>query len=291
MAKLSSITTGPKILIVGHSGSAKTGSLASLVDAGYKLRILDYDHKVRPLQQFSDPKNHGNVDVIQLKDKMRYSPEFGKPIPSGAPTAYVKGLRMIDHWKYIDEDDKEVDLGCARDWGTDTVLVVDSLTAMGDACMLHRLHLQNRSGRARRKQDWGEAQSMQLAFIEKCNVELKCNVIIMAHLKIVGPEIPEPDIKDDNLRVEIKEVKAKVASLVPFRYFPSALGKALPQDIATHFDVTLLAEIKVSGRRVDYLLHTQPRPELDLKVPIKNLEPTYDIRKDGLLTLLRQLGG
>jgi Tfp pilus assembly pilus retraction ATPase PilT len=33
-----------KILVAADSGSGKTGSLASLVDAGFNLRILDFDN-------------------------------------------------------------------------------------------------------------------------------------------------------------------------------------------------------------------------------------------------------
>ena len=33
-----------KLLLVGDSGSGKTASLATLANAGYKLRILDYDN-------------------------------------------------------------------------------------------------------------------------------------------------------------------------------------------------------------------------------------------------------
>ena len=45
MGKLSAISaTAPiKLLYIGDSGSGKTGSLASLVKDGYKIRILDYD--------------------------------------------------------------------------------------------------------------------------------------------------------------------------------------------------------------------------------------------------------
>ena len=40
-----------KLLIEGDSGSGKTGALASLVKAGYKLRILDMDNGLDALKQ------------------------------------------------------------------------------------------------------------------------------------------------------------------------------------------------------------------------------------------------
>ena len=41
-----------KMLLEGDSGSGKTGSLASLVAAGFSLRILDMDNGLEPLKQF-----------------------------------------------------------------------------------------------------------------------------------------------------------------------------------------------------------------------------------------------
>ena len=45
-----------KILLIGKSGAGKTGALASLVAAGYNLRIIDTDKGVRPLRSLlTDP--------------------------------------------------------------------------------------------------------------------------------------------------------------------------------------------------------------------------------------------
>ena len=35
-----------KCILLGDSGTGKTGALASLVKAGYKLRVLDLDNKL-----------------------------------------------------------------------------------------------------------------------------------------------------------------------------------------------------------------------------------------------------
>ena len=41
-----------KVLVIGDSKSGKTGALTSLVAAGYKLRILDFDNLLDPLRAF-----------------------------------------------------------------------------------------------------------------------------------------------------------------------------------------------------------------------------------------------
>src|ERR1700692_1276245 len=35
-----------RIMVVGYPGTAKTGSLASLLNAGFKIRMLDYDGNI-----------------------------------------------------------------------------------------------------------------------------------------------------------------------------------------------------------------------------------------------------
>ena len=41
-----------KLMLVGDSGSGKTTALASLANAGYNLRILDFDDGLSILQSF-----------------------------------------------------------------------------------------------------------------------------------------------------------------------------------------------------------------------------------------------
>src|SRR5260221_6034577 len=117
-----------KLLIEGDSGSGKTGALTSLVKAGYKLRILDFDNGLEPLKQYvlrECPENVSNVEFVSLRDKRKAGPEG--PVVTKAD-AFIRGIKLLDQWKYDD-----VDLGVPAEWGTDTILVVDSLTFMSDA--------------------------------------------------------------------------------------------------------------------------------------------------------------
>src|SRR5216683_1625548 len=90
-----------KMLIMGDSGTGKTGALASLVKAGYKLRILDFDNGLDVLKQFvykDCPENIDNVEFRTLQDKLKATP-LGS-IVDGQPKAFPAALRMLDHWKY-----------------------------------------------------------------------------------------------------------------------------------------------------------------------------------------------
>src|SRR5215471_588653 len=113
-----------KMLIMGDSGSGKTGALTSLVALGYKLRILDYDNGLETLKQFvlkQCPEKINNVEYRTLRDRRVASP-LG-PVIQGQPKAFVDGLKMLDRWKY-----DEVDFGVPSEWGPDTIFVLDSLS-------------------------------------------------------------------------------------------------------------------------------------------------------------------
>ena len=118
-----------KLLIEGDSGSGKTGALTSLVAAGYKLRILDFDNGLETLKQYvlkECPERINNVEYRTLRDKRKANP--AGPIIDGQPKAFVDGLKMLDRWKYDD-----IDLGVPAEWGPEYVIVLDSLTFFSDA--------------------------------------------------------------------------------------------------------------------------------------------------------------
>src|SRR5215831_2396751 len=130
-----------KLLLMGDSGSGKTGSLVSLVKAGYWLGILDFDNGLDPLKQFilkECPEKINNVEFRTLRDKRKASPDG--PIIAGTPRAFVDAIKMLDHWKYDD-----IDYGIPAEWGPERILVLDSTTFLSDAAFDFREPLSPRS--------------------------------------------------------------------------------------------------------------------------------------------------
>ena len=72
-----------KLLLVGDSGSGKTASLAELANAGYNLRILDYDDGLAILPEFLNSDAVNRVSYVTLKD------------PIGKADAFRKGVTII----------------------------------------------------------------------------------------------------------------------------------------------------------------------------------------------------
>lgn len=263
-----------RMMIVGYPGSAKTGSLASLANMGYKLRILDFDGNTEPLIKFTKPEFLANIDILSFEDKLRMGAKHFETV--GLPSAFANAVKAMDRWKYLDGE-QEVDLGASKDWGCDTIVVLDSLTSMGQAGFRRVQAMLNKTPLNTTQQVWGIAMSEQEAFIEKLTAKSnRYHVIVLSHLKMIGPK----DVMRDDADLT-KDLKEKIADLVPTRLFPSALGQALPPMIGGHFPTLIQAEAVYKGTSVRRVLHTLPRPDLDLKVPSPNLPAELDI-SDGL---------
>ncbi len=173
-----------KILLEGDSKSGKTGSLASLVSAGFKLRILDYDNGLDVLKQFvirDCPDKLGNVEYRTLRDRRKATPAGS--VIAGGPRAFPDGLKMLDRWKYDD-----VDLGVPAEWGAGCILVIDSLTFLSDAAYDFREPLvpRSRDGQYDKRAVYGDAQNaVENVLADLTGEGFRTNVIVISHIKYV----------------------------------------------------------------------------------------------------------
>ena len=76
--------------------------------------------------------------------------------------------------------------------------------------------------------------------------------------------------------------------MVPFRLFPSALGRALPPTIAEHFGTCLLAEMDTDRKPHKRVLRTNTTEQLDLKAPVAKVPETLPL-ESGLATIFEAL--
>jgi len=178
-----------KLILLGDSKSGKTGSVASLVCEGYKVRILDMDNGLDVLKQFvmkNCPDKVDNVEYRTLRDNYKASP-IG-PIIDGPPRAFPDALKMLDRWKYKDEDGNEIDLGDPAEWGEDTILVVDSLSFLSDAAFAFREPMAKKgdSGKYDMRSVYGDAQDAIEKVLDQLTSDKFCtNVIVIAHVRYV----------------------------------------------------------------------------------------------------------
>lgn len=276
MTTLGQETNRPlKLLLVGDPGGGKTGALASLANAGYNLFIWDYDNGLDILRHTVETKFLPNIHYQTLTDKVKPSAE-GMAVPVGSPTAFVRGLRMIERWK-----DDEEDFGPIYDWDTSRVVVIDSLTFNGHAAMRLRMHMVRQKKKhiiRPRPLDWQVAQGMQRGMLECLHSNsVKCHVIVTSHLKLVEPWSNDDDDDDDFLGIgsgknpNLVEGKKSSSRASALGIFPSALGKALPPEVGGYFNTALRART-VSGKKV---LETIPADGIELKNPLPAKMPKH----------------
>lgn len=243
-----------KLLVEGDSGSGKTGALTSLVTAGYKLRILDFDNGLEPLKQFvlrDCPDKATNVEFVSLRDTRKAGPE-GPTVTS--PKAFMKAIKLLDRWKYTNEDGTEADLGIPAEWGPDCILVIDSLTFMSDAAFDFREPLapKSRDGKYDMRAVYGDAQgAIENVLALLTSESFRTNVIVISHVKYVD--------NPDGTR----------------KGYPTAIGSALSPVIPRYFNSVALCQTSAGGRRT---IQTTATAMIDLKNPKPfAMAPSYPI--------------
>jgi len=227
------ITPPPiKMIFLGHSGMGKTGALASLASAGYRLRVIDLDAGANILRNvLTDPKSAylkanpqamDNVSIATVTEDLDldgFTPSKKKA------TVWTRVQALTKGWK----DDEGRDYGPVREWGRGEILVIDSLTRLADAAIDFFLGINGRIGLSltdpRSKPqavEWGIVSDILASFIEAATLRaVPCNVIFNAHIEYISDE--------------------KTGIL---QGFPAALGKKLLPKIPRYFNNMLLAEVK-----------------------------------------------
>jgi hypothetical protein len=250
-----------KLLLIGDSKTGKTGSLVSLVKAGYKLRILDLDNLLDVLKYFilrECPDLIDNVEFRTLRD-VRVSTPDGPQVTN--PKAYVNAVKMMDHWRY-----DNVDLGKPAEWGPNDIFVLDSLSRLCDAAFDFRepLAIRGRDGKYDMRAVYKDAQDAVENNIANLTSEnFKANVIVIAH--VTYQEMPDGTIKG----------------------FPQGVGQKLSPKIPQYFSTVVLYNNR-GGKRTIQMNST---PLIDLANPKPfAMQPSYPIETGlaDIFTVLRE---
>lgn len=233
MPSLDQLTASPviKLLLIGDSGTGKTGGHASLVKAGYDLRLLDMDAGWESLSaavKRTCPSRLGSVYVESFRDKYKAS-SIG-PILDGTPTAFTKAVGLLEKWG---------DFGSPAQWGPGAVLVIDSLTFLSDAAF-NWARAMNPQAKDQR-QIYGAAQDAVehvLAFVT--GASFNTNVVVTSHIRFI-------DLPDGTKRG-----------------YPTSVGLALSPTIPRYFNSVAQCLTRPGGART---IQTVSTALIDLKNP------------------------
>lgn len=236
-----------KIAYLGHSGAGKTGSLASLISAGYHIHLLDLDDKASILDDYlSNPKSpylqaRPGLWAAQTPEDLKA--RFSKvTITEGfniqgvnivtRGDAYQKILNTLSNW--VDGDHRP---GNISKWPSNYILVIDSFSRFCESARDFHLVLNGRALLGMRAgtssdNDYAAVYSYILKFCQLLKIsEIQCHVILICHIvEMSQRQMPRTDDK----------------SPIPVRYirgFPQVFGNAMisPQ-ITQHFGHVLRAK-------------------------------------------------
>jgi hypothetical protein len=229
------------MLLIGDSSSGKTGSLASLANAGYNLRIIDLDNGLDVLADvLSDPKSIYSKDALSkvyfetITDSMKN--QAGKLIP-GKVTVWKRTIDLLNNWKT-----ESADFGPISSWTPQDVLVIDSLSFLCTAAMNFILSLNARLGQPPQQSDWYQAQQLIESLLQMLYDDgVKCNVIINCHITYIGEENG------------------------PQHGYPASLGKALSPKIGRYFNSVLMTRCVGQGSNTKRQILTNSTGMVELK--------------------------
>lgn len=239
-----------KLLYIGDSKSGKTGSLASLVQAGYNLYILDFDNGLDILAntlRAINPALLEKVDFYTLTDKYKSTGNNMVPV---AAQAWGKAVNLLSDWP---------GKGKLETWGSNDILVIDSLTLAGQAAMNQYLQLNNKLASLPSYYDWNAPQQMLLNMLRTIyDANIKCNVIVLSHIVVQGEQVTE--IKNG------ERVKATVEGSE--RGYPSTgLGRAVAPQIGRYFNGLIMARSVPFGTGVKRKIFTDSQGIIELANP------------------------
>ncbi len=269
-----------KLLNIGKPGSGKTGALACLAKAGYRLIIVDFDNGLDILIELlrDDPKALDRVYFETFTDRLHFVKGVARVdkstsrsaqmlVTKGAPTAWVNAMAGLTRWKFpVEPGSKETyDLGNIGEWGPDTVVVIDSLGLGGQAAFRFIKQLQGHQfDEFSDIGDFGKAMDRLEGMLQLLYSDgVKCHVIVNTHVVFI-----ENATKDGIVGL------------------PRALGSKLPPFVGGYFNSAVHTEMRGTKR----IINTQPQGVIDVKIPL--LPDKISARlpiETGLLTIFKTL--
>jgi AAA domain len=239
-----------KLILCAESGAGKTGALASLAAAGYKLRMLDLDNNSGILRNLlskpSSPYVRANASVlVNLESVLTFAEPrglVGGKLGITKAVVWSEVSAALADWKGRDG----TSLGPITSWTSEHVLVIDTFTRLSQAAMNFHLAMNGRLNQKPILYDFGDAQQLLRYFLEIItSPEVGCNVVLSCHID-----------KTENKSTSQPEE------------YPMSIGAALGPQIATYFGSLLKIDKVGSGEKLRRVIRTVPSSALGVKTSI-----------------------
>lgn len=220
-----------KMLNIGESKSGKTGCLAALAEAGFRLHVLDYDNGMDILKNLlaKNPAAMARVEYETLRDKVYML--NGTPMVKSPPTAFRGAAEVLKGWD-------------ANSFNEDDVIVLDTLSTFTASAFQDALF---RSGRLNQKpqlSDYGVMATNASLFLEMlCDPDMTCNFVVNTHIRYFQG--------DDETATQA-------------RGLPNAKGQEIPRTVSTMFNTVVLTHSVGTGPGTRRVISTQPQGVIEV---------------------------
>lgn len=297
MSDLLSLAETPvKTIIIGDTGTAKSGMTISLLCAGYRVGMIDTDNGARTLKGLIHPTNYPyyaycqqkGIDISKNFNICDFSIKMGMRTVSKktegrevretllAPKNANAWNEIIEHLEHWQDKPLGLDWGHISTWDNNCVLILDSFTTISRMAYYFNQQLNNRLGLSEtgysHQQDVGGAQSQLRRLLEMIyNPEIKCHVVLICHINSIDDS---RGFDQTSANRHMNEPQAIINS----RGFPRSVGVALSKQVGIYFCDSFVATQAGSGVNVRYELHTVPTEVNGTIVGAKNsskLKRTY----------------
>ena len=256
---------GLKVLLLGATGTGKTHSLITLLDAGIKPYVIFTEPGMSTLAKalkasgypedavawhYISPAAQDFKSMIAMSQNLnRMSFDMITKMTDPNKQQFLQWVELLRTCENFIDDRTGESFGNIGEWGTDRALCIDSLSGLNDMAM--SLIVGARPTRS--MPDWMVAQNNLLGFLNKLCTDTRCHFILTGHLER-----------------EQDEISGGVQLMA------STLGKKLAPKIPRYFD-----EVVMCKHTMDKFLWSTAEGNVDLKsrvLPISNdIPPTFKL--------------
>jgi hypothetical protein len=208
---------GPKVALIGDSGTGKSHSLRTLIDAGITPFVIATEQNfVQVMSDLLGKSCHYKFIAPQAQQNWSQILDMATKINM---LSYENLTKTVDPFKQASNkfldlltmcnkfvcDCCQKDWGCVNNWNTDRAICIDSFTGVSD--MAFNLVVGNKPVRS--MPDYQVAQNALRMFLGPLTSQTKCTVVIVCHLEREKDEITGGTF------LTIKSVGQKVGPDIP----------------------------------------------------------------------------
>lgn len=195
MSAVPSTLPGINVMLCGGTGSGKTHSIRTLVDAGLEVFVLFTEPGMEVLADVPEDKLHWMyippaspdfADMIASAEKInKMSFEALTKLPDINKAKYQEFVKVLNGLANFTCDRTGQSYGAVDDWDQSRVLVLDSLTGISIMAM----NLVAGSKPVKSMADWGVAIDNLERLLTKLCVDTKCHFVLTTHLERETDEV------------------------------------------------------------------------------------------------------